>query len=635
GTQDMIGLFVNTLALRSQLSPDQSFAELLAKTRETLLAAHANQNIPFEQVIDALDLPRSESHAPLVQTLFSMQTLPQSGALTRDLSWQPQPGTEVNARFDLSLNLREEETGLMGYFEYASDLFTRASVERFARRFEHLLEQLPFHLDLPVCDLPLLPDAEQALIADRAARPGDGSQDLWTRVKAQPKTAPAVQVGGSTLSYGQVQAYLAEPAEVGDGIADQLLAALSKLTGAEIDLDGLALTQQTLAQIATVPVPQGTRLEWDGTASGLGLAQAIAALGNGAVLVDDTPGARLVPCYDGYQLCQNGTAQTFLSPAELPLAMEVETTTQPGASTEQRVARPRAGVTAHVLLRSGQHAPIGAMGELCLAGPALARGYVGQPARTAERFQPNPNVDPQSFRVSDACIWRSGRQAKRAPDGTIFLLGRMEDRVQVAGHQVSPSEVEAHLQAIPGVAQAVLLLPHGNRKQLEAVLTCDADTPRPGDSDITRSLLEKLPDYLLPRRLHWLEHIPADASGTPDQQALIRLIQTRSSEDPVGPIETDLAQIWANVLQTSQIRRHDNFFDLGGDSILAMQIVTRMAEAGYTVEPRDLFQHQTIAALAEVAPVQTAQPDSPGEFDLPEIEGLDMDALAGSVSFGD
>src|SRR5690606_20845179 len=130
--------------------------EVLARIREAVLAAHANQDLPFEEVVDLLAPPRSESHEPIVQTMFSMPGLPRGGELAPGLTWRALPGRRSLARFDLTLELALTGDGIEGHFDHATDIFDPVTAARLARRLETLLTGLAGAATLPLCDLPLL-----------------------------------------------------------------------------------------------------------------------------------------------------------------------------------------------------------------------------------------------------------------------------------------------------------------------------------------------------------------------------------------------------------------------------------------------------------------------------------------------
>ncbi|MBK4215969.1 amino acid adenylation domain-containing protein [Paracoccus caeni] len=162
--QNLVGLFVNTLAIRADLADAADFTTIIARLREAVLAAHAHQDLPFEQVIEAMSPPRSEAHAPLVQTMFSMPELARSGDLGPDLDWQAMPAQTGRARFDLSLELARNGEGLAGHLDLAADLFSEDMAARLSARLVHFLSHLADTAEARPSDLPLLRESERSLI---------------------------------------------------------------------------------------------------------------------------------------------------------------------------------------------------------------------------------------------------------------------------------------------------------------------------------------------------------------------------------------------------------------------------------------------------------------------------------------
>uniref|UniRef100_UPI000E4C6A1F non-ribosomal peptide synthetase n=1 Tax=Oceanicella sp. SM1341 TaxID=1548889 RepID=UPI000E4C6A1F len=189
--QQLVGLFVNTLPIRSDLSDDPGFDRLLARTRDALLDAHAHQDLPFEQMLTLAEAPRSRSHAPLVQALFALQTLPEAGSLAPGLDWAPLPAVALTAKVDLSLALRETPEGLRGSLEYAADVFGRAEAERLAALLETLLGHLAEAAERRLSELPLAGPEALACTAAPAAAPGPW---LPAVLEAQAAEAPGAEV---------------------------------------------------------------------------------------------------------------------------------------------------------------------------------------------------------------------------------------------------------------------------------------------------------------------------------------------------------------------------------------------------------------------------------------------------------
>ncbi|GJL71077.1 MAG: hypothetical protein NMNS01_02760 [Nitrosomonas sp.] len=238
-------------------------------------------------------------------------------------------------------------------------------------------------------------------------------------------------------------------------------------------------------------------------------------------------------------------------------------------------------------------------GELCIGGELLARGYLQRPALTAERFIADP-FDDQGGR-----LYRTGDLAKWRSDGQIEYLGRLDHQVKVRGFRIELGEIETQLLLQPEVRETVVIAKEGpSGTRLIAYISlhaCDTfDTTR-----LRKSIGKTLPDYMMPSAIVVLQNLPLNANGKVDRKLLPEpeFINTDQYQAPQGEVETALTAIWAEVLDLSPIGRNDNFFELGGDSILSLQVVTNARRKGCHITPRQLFEKQTVAALAKVAEI--------------------------------
>ena len=273
------------------------------------------------------------------------------------------------------------------------------------------------------------------------------------------------------------------------------------------------------------------------------------------------------------------------------------------------LGRPIAHTRVHVLDPFLRPSPVGAVGELYLAGAGLARGYLGRPGRTAERFVADPFGPPGSR------LYRTGDLARLRPDGTVEFLGRADDQVKIRGFRVEPGEVEAALRALPDVGRAAVVATKGGPGQ-------DGSAPRrlvayvvaaPGAAldalALRRALAERLPAHLVPWAVVILKELPLTPSGKLDRRALPAPDFTQTSsiyEPPRTEPEKVLCGLFADVLGLERVGIHDDFFERGGDSIVSVRLADRARRAGLTVSPRDVFTHRTPAGLAGALPDETA-----------------------------
>ncbi|WP_054886199.1 non-ribosomal peptide synthetase [Pseudomonas sp. NBRC 111130] len=247
--------------------------------------------------------------------------------------------------------------------------------------------------------------------------------------------------------------------------------------------------------------------------------------------------------------------------------------------------------------------PARVAGELYIGGDSLAQGYLGQAALTAERFVPDP------FGAPGTRLYRSGDRVQRDNAGLLHFLGRADDQVKIRGYRVEPGEVGRVLRGLAGVHDAVVLaVPQGDdAAQLQLVGWCVAGTPQLSVEALREQLQALLPDYLVPAHLLLLERLPLTANGKLDRRALPQpQVHLKRHVAASTPLEQQLLAIWQAVLKREDIGVEDNFFELGGDSILSLQIIARAKRQGIRLSPRQLFEKQTIAQLAQVAKVITA-----------------------------
>ncbi|WP_156749679.1 non-ribosomal peptide synthetase, partial [Mycobacterium sp. E1747] len=271
-----------------------------------------------------------------------------------------------------------------------------------------------------------------------------------------------------------------------------------------------------------------------------------------------------------------------------------------------RIGAPIPGVRAIVLDARLNPAPIGVVGEVYLSGPALARGYVGRVDLTAERFVANP-YGPAGTRM-----YRTGDRACWDPDGQLRFVGRADDQVKIRGYRIELGEVRAALAACDGVRQAVVVARAGgdHGRRLVGYITGSADP-----AQLRGRLAERLPAYLVPAAVVVVDALPLTANGKLDVRALpAPEFAAGAYRAPSGALEEVLAGIYAEVLGLHRVGADDSFFDLGGDSIMSLQVVSRARAAGVIIGPRDIFVEQTVARLASIATVAVGEqrPDDAG-----------------------
>ncbi|WP_141119894.1 non-ribosomal peptide synthetase, partial [Pseudomonas aeruginosa] len=256
------------------------------------------------------------------------------------------------------------------------------------------------------------------------------------------------------------------------------------------------------------------------------------------------------------------------------------------------IGRPIANLACYILDGNLEPVPVGVLGELYLAGRGLARGYHQRPGLTAERFVASPFVAGER-------MYRTGDLARYRADGVIEYAGRIDHQVKLRGLRIELGEIEARLLEHPWVREAAVLAVDGRQLVGYVVLESEGGDWREA---LAAHLAASLPEYMVPAQWLALERMPLSPNGKLDRKALPKIEAEDGLGEYVAPAsepERQLAAIWADVLGRERVGVTDNFFALGGDSIVSIQVVSRARQAGLQLSPRDLFQLQNIRKLAE------------------------------------
>ncbi|ABC29732.1 Non-ribosomal peptide synthetase modules and related protein [Hahella chejuensis KCTC 2396] len=313
------------------------------------------------------------------------------------------------------------------------------------------------------------------------------------------------------------------------------------------------------------------------------------------------PAVRLINVYGPTECCVDATAYTVDSK-------------RPPPSPYVPIGQPLRNTRAWVLDRHGAPVPAGVPGEIVLAGAGVSRGYLNRPELNGEKFVFLSSPCSASGAVR---FYKTGDLGRWTLDGALEFLGRMDDQVKVRGHRIELGDVESHLRSHPDVEQAAALLvsPASGSGIANAELFAYIVLKQDISADTLREFLQKrLPDYMIPSGYVTLDALPLSVSGKLDRKALAslgrgeRLGVTTVFSAPQSPLETLLARLWGDILGRDQVGVNDNYFALGGDSIKAIQLASRLHREGWKMAIKDLFANPTIAALSPwVAPVAQRQ----------------------------
>jgi amino acid adenylation domain-containing protein len=723
----LIGFFVNTLALRGDLSGDPSFRDLLQRVREVALEAYAHQDLPFEKLVEELRPERDPSRSPVFQVAFALQNTPGAEPALGGVRIEGVPVEAGTAKFDLDLAF--DHDGLSGDLGFNTDLFDAATAARMAAHFRTLVAGAVADPGRSLSELPLLGEEErrQLLVdwnrTETAPAQGLSPARRFEAIAASRPDDVVLAWTGGTLTYRELDRRANRLARhlrrlgVGpesivavllDRSPELCLAALAvaKAGGAYLPLDPsspeeriaaaledagarVVLTREAFAALDGEDAPGDPLIPLDhprslayviftsgSTGRAKGVAVERASLEN---LIDFhhrvrpmAPGDRAAltagPAFDGsvweiWAFLTGGATfhipdeEVRLSPSRFaewlaredirhcflatPLAeallaepavrearlrtlftggdrlrrlagdpgFPVDNLYGPSEATvicawardvERQAGDPSVGgpignARIYVLDRFLQPLPVGVPGELWVGGRVLSRGYLGRPDLTAERYRPDPFGEP------GARMYGTGDLARRRPDGDLEVLGRIDHQVKIRGVRVELGEIEQALLAHSGVRQAVVL-PRGEGagKRLVAYLVAE-----PLDFLELRAHLRRgLPEAMVPASYALLESLPLTPNGKVDRAALERLEVAeapRGSEfaPPSSETERDVAALWAEVLGVERMGVDDNFFDLGGHSLLLARVQTLLGERlGRPVPLLKLIEHSTVRTLA-------------------------------------
>ncbi|WP_268800675.1 non-ribosomal peptide synthetase [Pseudomonas huanghezhanensis] len=745
--EGLIGLFVNTLVLRTDVSPQQSFVSLLQAVRHNALGAQSHQDLPFEQLVEALGVTRDLSHNPLCQVKFTQQFVLPQGLELGDVTLDVSQLDDYSAHFDLGLDITDTPEGIQAVFTYACDLFDEPRIAGMAADLLRICAQVTAQPTTLLAEVQLsaATSVVQAESADFAgsdvlalwdqrvvAAPGDLAVQheterrdfAWFDAQARRLAQHLKQAGvgvesrvGVALerSVEFVVALLAVlksgaayvpldpkwPAErqgfvLADSGARWLIsdaAAPAEFAGERIAMDadaawhsqpatpldvrvhpqqaayliytsgtsgtpkGVVISHGALADyvqgllhrldlapgasmamVSTVGADLGHTVLFGALCSGRalhviaaeratdadrfaaymaehrvavlkivpthlsGLLQAAAAadvlpeqaliLGGDALpweLVAQVnrlkPGCRMINHY--------GPTETTVG----VLIHELSGLTPQGDSVP--VGQPLPNAAALILNERLEPVVQGDIGELYIGGPGLARGYHDRPGMTAAVFLPD-------LRHPGQRLYRTGDHAQLLANGQIQFLGRADDQVKIRGYRVALGEIAQRLRQLDGVRDAYVRV--DDRGQLIAYALQGKGLTLT-DESLRTALAACLPDYMVPAHIVVLDAFPLTANGKLDHAALpAPQLTTQTFEAPHEGVEASLAALWATALNIESVGRHDNFFTLGGDSILSLQIIARARRQGIRLTPKQLFEKQTIAELAQVAVLAEAKP---------------------------
>ncbi|MEU5044999.1 condensation domain-containing protein [Streptomyces griseorubiginosus] len=654
----LVGFFVNTLVLRTRTDGDPTFRELLNRVRTTDLTAYAHDTLPFDLLVEHLNPHRTTSHHPLTQVVLQLHPAP-AAAGPRPLDGTPVPVDTGRAKFDLTLALHDRRdadgrpAGLDGVLEYATDLFDPATARVIVERFVSIAEEVAADPDRRVTDLGLTgpvthesgPDGESGEGGERLPVPS--LTDLFDARAAAAPNALTFPAGpdGAPVTRAELAARSLRLAErlrqrgvrpgalvglrmaPGQPLAVAVLAVLRCRAGYVLGDAAVArevgahlvLTEADVVTDAAVPLPlDGVRPLGDlpdGDTGSVSSAD-VACVHH----VTGPDGAPAPVCVTHRALAaavargEAGGAEPPVTSADFSLALWSRLLGDPAGAQDHagHGSGPAPGDGPVRLLDSRlRPVPDGVPGEMYVPASGAVYGVPGRTHITAVTVVADPLGAP------GATLLRTGRWARRGADGTLRLLGRPCERVRVAGLPVDTEAVRAALLARPDITDAVVTVRPGGSTVTAYVVGAPTALPEAAvdEAAVRTSLTGEVPDYAVPSAVVTLPALPRTPDGRVDLAALpAPEFASRPAESTGDDPRTEVLRgLFSEVLGGRPVAAGDNFFRVGGQSLLAVRLVNRVTSVlGVRLSLRDVFQAPTPARLAEhlrtAGPTEAAPP---------------------------
>ncbi|WDZ63753.1 non-ribosomal peptide synthase/polyketide synthase [Paenibacillus polymyxa] len=784
--ESLVGVFINTLAIRNYPSGDKTFLDYLQEVKEHALSAYEHQDYPFEELVEKLNLTRDTSRNALFDTMFELKTLEQQEFQLEGLTLHSYPLENNTAKFDLTLDAVEQPDGIVCSLEYSTALYKPETITRLAQHFTELVRAITLHPQQPLAALEMVPAEEKAQIIHGFGNVGvsdvaavEAEAFFHTFVEEQAQLVPdhvAVVYEDQQLTYRKLNERANQLARrlrnegigresivgiLSERSVDMLVGvfAVWKAGGAYVPLDAdypserirfmledssarVLLTQTGLQERAQVWLEEskvsseqvsGLRLQTmlalddeslytgdtadvehinepqdlayviytsgtTGRPKGVmiehhSLVNTAAAyrrdyrlsefpvrllqlasfsfdvfvgdiartLYNGGTMVicpkdDRIDFSRLYGWIRDYQITVFESTPALIVPFMQHVheqgldmsSLELLITSSDSCSvTDYRVLQERFGADIRIMNSYGvteaaidssfydedlsklpssgnvpigqawlnarfyivdsqlNPVPIGVLGELCIGGAGIARGYLNRADLTAEKFIANPYVPGER-------LYRTGDLARWMPDGNVDFIGRMDDQVKIRGFRIELGEVEAQLLIVEGIQKAIVTAweNEDGDKDLCAYVVASEALNLPG---LRNMLQPKLPGYMIPTYVVQLDQFPLTPNGKIDRKALPAPdgdIQTGVEyAAPRTDMERHMVDIWKQNLGVSIVGIDDNYFDLGGHSLKAIQLVSQAQAVGIEIGINQVFQYQTIRQMSEYMRADTSMPD--------------------------
>jgi len=719
--EKLIGFFVNSLPFRINIDNQADFSELLKTNKETILNGYEHQDIPFEKIVDSLNLPRDTSHSPLFQVMFVLQNTKQTQLKLPDIAIDMVEFENPTSKFDLTMELTERDGRLEGVLEYATDLFSREFIESMCGHFKNLLREITDTQKQKLCSYNILTKAEEeellvGLNQTQVDYPRDKTAvELFEETVIAYPHKVAVVYEDEQLTYKELNEKSNQLAHylISKGVEIESVVALSmdrslemiiailgvlKAGGVYLSLDSnypqerldymiedskalLILTQEIVKDAINIEKNRdnlGLKITPNNLAyilytSGstgrpkgvMGIHRNIIRLIKGQEYVDFNENIRVLQVasvsfdaftFDAYSALLSGgvlflypdnhldlnqlnklikkhqintlflTAVLFeqwayLTKEELPSlrylltggervnpkAVNIinrkfpkihildvygptENTTFTTIYTCRKdkiynnlpVGKPIKNTTVYILDKYLEPVPKGVVGELYTGGDGVARGYLNLPELTTERF-----IEFKGERV-----YKTGDLVKYDEDNFVQYIGRTDNQIKLRGYRIELDAIEKVLSKMDKVKESAVIF---RDKMIVAYIVGNPTNPK-------EQLAQTLPEYMIPTIIEQLESMPITSNGKIDKKTLSQRaikFETTNFVAPRDKTEEKLAQIFKETLGIEKVGIYDNFFEIGGNSILSIQVVNLAKRANINIEVKDIFVAPTIDKLSQ------------------------------------
>ena len=770
---NIIGMFVNTLAMRNYPVGTKIFLEFVEDVKRCAIEAYEHQDYQFEELVEKVQVSRDLSRNPLFDVMFVLQNMDLNPLEIPGLKFKPYEYENRTAKFDLTLSGQELADGISFNLEYCSKLFTQETIRRLAGHYQKILREIAVNPNQRIADIEMLTEREkrqllyefnntvsdypkektiQELFEEQVERTPENiavvyeNQKLTYRELNQKANQLAhglrskgvgpdniigimverslemiigilgvLKAGGAYLpidpeypeertkfmledSKAAILLTQKEFAHKGDSISGITKIDLKEeeiYSRDDSNLEGTPRNTRNLAYViytsGSTGKPKGVMIEHCSVHNFIrGITDRIKFRTGKTILVlttisfdifgletllSLTRGLRIIIATEteqsnpqllsklitkhkiqmlqltpsrmqmfladyNYRSCLKHLTEIMIGGEVVPESLVIEirkltsariynmygptettiwsTVKDLTTDTGVNIGTPIANTRIYIVDHHDQCQPIGVVGELCISGDGLARGYLEQPELTQEKFVLNP-FEPGKR------MYRTGDLARWLPDGNIEFLGRIDYQVKIRGFRIELGEIENQLLRHRNIKEAVVIETESQGyKYLCAYLVIKEEMKL---SELREYLATNLPDYMIPSYFVKLEKLPLTPNGKIDRKGLPKpdgsIIRVRDYVAPANDLEEQMVQIWQEVLGIEKISVNENFFELGGDSIKAIQVTTRLYNHQLKSNVRELFKNPTIELFTKCVSYQEnkiSQEAITGEIGLTPVQ---------------